>query len=162
MVPVPKLLSLEESDTTMNETDFDIFNEPLRKVHPIFDEFCVRHKFMYVNRHQRYPRIRIERSGLVTLCFDLGMELDKDGSRFKEFRRDLPYEFSAGAYTDMENEYKKRVRFAKVFTILSGQSIDQIAPILQSEMDKYLVVLETWDAQYLKENGMKIQLRAKP
>ncbi len=82
----------------MNESDFATLNEHLEEVRPIFDDFCARHGFVYVNRKSlgRYPRIRIERPGAPTIWFDLWMEFNKDGQRFEQFTRDLPYECVGG------------------------------------------------------------------
>lgn len=86
------------------------------------------------------------------------MEFDKDGHRVEQFRRDLPYELSAGAYVDVQDGSKYGTRFDKCFQCFSGKPFDQVGAVLQSEMQKHLPTLEKWDAQYLKENGRKVQL----
>jgi hypothetical protein len=140
--------------------DFVALNEHLKEVRPIFDDFCARHGFVYVPRMSigRYPRIRITRGDAPTIWFDLSMELDKDGHRFEQFRRDLPYELSAGANADVPDGSKHGIRFQKGFQCFSGKPFDQVGAILQSEMEKHLPTLEKWDTQYLKANGEKVKL----
>jgi hypothetical protein len=148
----------------MNEADYfarlDALNEHLQEVRPIFDAFCARHGFVYVDRKSlgRYPRVRIERTGATKIWFDLWMEPDKDGRRVEQFRRDLPYELSAGAYVDVQDGSKYGTRFQKAIQCFSGKPFDQVGAVLQSEMEKHLPTLEQWDVQHLKENGKKVQL----
>ncbi|HEY2585399.1 MAG TPA: hypothetical protein VGI81_06535 [Tepidisphaeraceae bacterium] len=144
----------------MDEADFAVLNEHLKELQPILDDFCARNGFVYVNRKSlgRYPRIRIERTGTTKIWFDLWMEYDKDGRRFERFRRDLPYELSAGAYVDVQDGSKYGTRFGKVIQCFSGKPFDQVGAVLQYEMQKHLPVLETWDAQYLKDNAKKVHL----
>jgi hypothetical protein len=144
----------------MNETDFAALNEHLQEVRPIFDDFCARNGFVYVDRKSlgRYPRIRIERPGATKLWFDLWMELHKVGHRVEQFRRDLPYELSAGAYLDVQDGSKYGTRFQKAILCFSGKPFDQVGAVLQREMQKHLRTLEAWDVQYLKDNGNKVQL----
>jgi hypothetical protein len=146
----------------MSEADFVALNEHLQEVRPIFDQFCARHGFVYVNRRSlgRYPRIRIERAGVPKIWFDLWMECDKNGQRFERFRRDLPYELTAGAYLDVQDGSKYGTRFGKCFQCFSGTPFDQVGAVLQGEMEKHLPTLEEWDTQYLKDNGEKVQLGA--
>lgn len=106
----------------------------------------------------RYPRIRIERSGPTIIWFDLWMELDRNGRRYEQFRRDLPYELSAGAYIDVPDGSKYGIRFSKCFQCFSGKPFDEVSAVLQGEMQKHLGALEEWDSQYLKDNGTKTQL----
>ena len=140
--------------------DFVALNEHLKEVRPIFDDFCVRHGFAYMPRAAigRYPRIRIAREGLTKLYFDLQMELDEKGQRFEKFRRDLPYGLCAGAYIVEGDGSKHGVRFQKGLICFSGKPFDQVGAVLQSEMEKHLPTLEGWNAQYLKDNGEKVQL----
>jgi len=144
----------------LNEAGFAALNEHLQEVRPIFDDFCSKNGFVYVDRKSlgRYPRIRIERSGVTKIWFDLWMELDKDGHRVEQFRRDLPYELSAGAYVDVQDGSKYGIRFSKCFQCFSGKPFDQIGAVLESEMKKHLGTLEEWDTRYLKDNGKKVQL----
>jgi hypothetical protein len=144
----------------MNEADFATLNEHLQEVRPIFDDFCARNGFVYVNPKSlgRYPRIRIERPGAPTIWFDLWMEFDKDGHRFERFRRDLPYELSAGASVFVDDGSKYGVRFDKCFQCFSGKPFDQVGAVLQNELQKHLPTLAQWDVQYLKDNGKKVQL----
>jgi hypothetical protein len=144
----------------MNEADFAALNEHLEEVRPIFDDFCIRHGFVYVNRKAlgRYPRVRIEKTGATKIWFDLWMECDKNGQRFERFSRDLPYELSAGAYVDEQDGSKYGVRFQKGLLCFSGKPFDQVGAVLRSEMEKHLPALKQWDAQHLKENGKKVQL----
>jgi hypothetical protein len=148
----------------MNEADYfaalDALNEHLQEVRPIFDEFCACNGFVYVDRRSlgRYPRIRIERPGETTIWFDLWMEFDQDGHRFERFRRDLPYELSAGAYVDMQDGSKHGTRFQKAVQCFSGKPFDQIGALLKGEMEKHLQSLEAWDMQYLKDHGEKVRL----
>ena len=146
----------------MNEADFVALSEHLEEVRPIFDDFCTRHGFVYVDRRSlgRYPRIRIERPGAPSLWFDLWMEVGKDGQRFERFRRDLPYELSAGASLVLQDGSKYGVRFDKCFQCFSGEPFDQVGAILQDKLETHLRTLEQWDAQYLKEHGERVQLGA--
>jgi len=86
------------------------------------------------------------------------MELDEKGQRFEQFRPDLPYALCAGASIVEDDGSKYGVRFQKGFICFSGRPFEQVAAVLQSEMEKHLPTLEAWDARYLKENGEKIQL----
>jgi len=140
--------------------DFVAFNEHLKEVRPICDDFCARHGFAYVSRTAigRYPRICIEREGPIHLYFDLQMDLDEKGQRFEKFRRDLPYGLGAGAYIVEDDGSKYGVRFQKGLICFSGKPFDQVGAVLQSEMEKHLPTLEAWDAQYLRENGEKVKL----
>ncbi len=144
----------------MNQADFAALSEHLEEVRPIFDDFCAKNGFVYVPRAAigRYPRIRIEKSGATKIWFDLWMEFDKDGQRFEKFRRDLPYELSAGASVVEQDGSKYGIRFDKCFQCFSGKPFDQVSAVLQSEMEKHLPTLEGWNAQYLKDNGEKVQL----
>ena len=144
----------------MNEADFKTLNEHLQEVRPIFDDFCAQNGFAFVDRKSlgRYPRIRIERPGTTRIWFDLWMELDKDGHRVEHFRRDFPYELSAGAYVDVPDDSKHGTRFQKSFQCFSGKPFDQISAVLQGEMQTHLRTLEEWDVQYLKDKGKKVQL----
>lgn len=141
-------------------TDFVALNEHLKEVRPIFDAFCARHGFAHIPRMAigRYPRIRIAREGLTNLYFDLQMELDENGQRFERFSRDLPYGLCAGAYIVEGDGSKYGVRFQKGFICFSGKPFEQVAAVLQSEMEKHLPTLEGWDVQHLKDNGEKVQL----
>ncbi len=156
--------NLLEEGSLMSEDDYfaalAALNEHLQEVRPIFDDFCVRNEFVYVDRKSlgQYPRIRIERPGATKIWFDLWMEFDKDGHRFEQFRRDLPYELSAGAYFDMPDGSRYGTRFQKGFQCFSGKPFDQVAKVLQSEMQRHFCTLEEWDVQYLKENGQKVHL----
>lgn len=144
----------------MDEADFTALNEHLQEVRPIFDIFCAQHGFAYVDRRSlgRYPRIRIERAGALRIWFDLWMEFDKDGRRVERFRRDLPYELSAGAYADEQDGSKYGARFQKAIQCFSGKPFEQISAILQGEMERHLSTIEAWDLQYLKDHGEKVQL----
>jgi hypothetical protein len=144
----------------MNEADFAALNEHLEELRPIFDAFCARHRFVYGDRKSlgRYPRIRIEKTGATKIWFDLWMECDKEGQRFERFKRDLPYELSAGAYVDEQDGSKYGVRFQKCFPCFSGKPFDQVGAVLQSELEKHLPTLEGWDAEHPKQNGKKVQL----
>jgi len=146
----------------MNEADFAALNEHLEEVRPIFDEFCVRHGFVYVDRKSlgRYPRVRIEKTGATKIWFDLWMEFDKDGQRFERFKPDLPYELSAGASLVVQDGSEYGIRFDKCFQCFSGKPFDHVGPVLQDEMEKHLPALEGWDVQHLKQNGEKVQLGA--
>jgi len=119
-----------------------------------------RNGFVFVDRKSlgRYPRVRIERPGLIKLWFDLWMESDKDGRRFERFRRDLPYELSVGAYVDVQDGSRFGIRFQKSFQCFSGKPFDQVGAVLQSEMETHLDTLEKWDEHYLNENGQKVRL----
>ena len=86
------------------------------------------------------------------------MELDKDGHRVEQFKRDLPYELSGGAYVDVPDGSKYGTRFQKAIQCFSGKPFDQVGTILQSGMEKHLPMLEAWDVQYLKDNGKKMTL----
>jgi hypothetical protein len=144
----------------MNEADFAALNEHLQEMRPIFDDFCTRNGFVYVDRKSlgRYPRIRIEKPGATKIWFDLWMESDKDGQRFERFRRDLPYELSAGAYVDVQDGSKYGTRFQKSLQCFSDKPFDQVGAVLQNEMQKHFHTLEEWDTPYLKDNGEKVQL----
>ena len=144
----------------MNEADFAALNEHLVEVRPIFDDFCARHGFAYVDSRSvgRYPRIRIERTGAVRIWFDLWMELDKDGHRIERFRRNLPYELSAGAYVDVQDGSKCGSRYQKAIQCFADKPFDQIGAVLRVEMEKHLPTLEGWDEQYLKAYGKKVRL----
>ena len=144
----------------MNEADFAALNEHLREVQPIFDAFCARHGFGYVDRRSlgRYPRIRIEKRGATNIWFDLWMEFDKDGHRVERFRPDVPYELSAGVYVDLQDGSRYGTRFQKAIQCFSGKPFTQIATLLQSELEKHLQTLEAWDLQYLKDHGEEVHL----
>src|SRR5580700_918068 len=138
----------------LDEADFVALNEHLEEVRPIFDGFCATHGFVYVSRTAlgRYPRVRIKRLRETEIWFDLWMEEDKDGNRFEQFRHDLPYELSAGACVVVQDGSKHGTRFSKIMLCFVGKPFDEVGAILQSEMEKHLPTLETWDAQHLKDN----------
>lgn len=146
----------------MNEADFAALREHLEEVRPVFDEFCARYGFSYTDPRSlgRYPRIRIERAGAVTLWFDLWMELDEHGRRIERFRRDLPYELSAGAYVDVQDGSKYGHRFQCAVPCFSGTPFEQVAGVLRGELERQLRALETWDEQYLRDHGERVQLGA--
>ena len=144
----------------MTESGFLAFSGHLQELLPIFDKFCAQYGFDYVAKTAigRYPRIRIIRSGVIELHFDLWMQLDKHGKRFEEFKRDLPYDLGAGACL-LENDGSKHgVRYQKSFLCFFGKPFHEVGAILQSEMEKHLHTLEAWDTQYLKDEGEKVQL----
>jgi hypothetical protein len=144
----------------IDEAGFAALNVHLDEVRPIFDVFCAVNRFVYVNRTAlgRYPRVRIERAGATKIWFDLWMELDKNGERFELFRRDLPYMLSAGADIVVPDGSKYGTRFQKCFMCFAGKPFDQVAAVLQNEMEKYLPTLEGWNEQYLKANGEEVKL----
>ena len=144
----------------MTETEFAALNEHLHEVHPILDAFCARHGFAGVDQRSlgRYPRIRIERRGLTNIWFDLWMESDEGGHRVDQFRRDVPYELSAGVYIDVQDGSRYGLRLQKAIQCFSGKPFDQVGAILQSEMEKHLPTLEAWNVQYLKDHGERVQL----
>lgn len=149
----------------MNEADFEAhfaaLREHLQEVRPIFDAFCERHGFVYVNPGAlgRCPRIRIERVGAVDIWFDLWMELDKDGRRFEKFWRGAPYMLSTGAHFVVPDGSSDGTRFQNAQRCFSAMPFDQVASVLQAEMEKHLVVIERWDQEFLKANGDEVQLR---
>ena len=144
----------------MNEADFVALNEHLDEVLPLFDSFCARHGFTYVDRTSlgRYPRIRIEKQGLTIAWIDLWMEYDANGERFETFRRDLPYELSAGAYFVEQIGSTYGVRFDKCLQRFTAKPFDQVAAVLQYEMEACLPTLATWTLQHLKDHGTKMKL----
>jgi len=144
----------------MNEADFAALNEHLKELRPAFDEFSSRNGFVYIDQTSlgRYPRIRIERRGVTNLWFDLWMELDERGQRFVQFRRDLPFELSAGAYIDVRDGTKHGTRFQKSFQCFSGKPFEQLSPILESTMRNALEALEKWDVQFLRDAGEEVRL----
>ena len=86
------------------------------------------------------------------------MEFGKDGQRYEQFSRDLPYELSAGASLAVPDGSKYGIRFDKCFQCFSGKPFDQVGAVLQCELETHLRTLEQWDVQYLKQNGEKMQL----
>lgn len=140
---------------------FAALNEHLEEVRPIFDEFCGRHGFVYVNRKSlgRYPRVRIERAVATKIWFDLSMGCDKNGRPYDHFRRDLPYDLWAGASVVIQDGSKYGTRFGKWFACFSGRPFDQVGGVLLSEMERHLPTLEAWDETYLKANGEKGEIR---
>ena len=146
----------------MNEPDFIKLNEHLKELKPIFDAFCLRHGFAYVSRTAigRYPRVRIERSGPITLWFDLWMELDENGRRYEQFRHDLPYELSSGAYIDALQHSKHGIRYQISELRFSGKPFAEVGAVLLKEMEDQLQILDKWDDRYLLDKGIKVELRA--
>jgi hypothetical protein len=140
--------------------DWVALNEHLAEVRPIFDAFCTRNRFAYVNRLSlgRYPRMRIERTGATNIWFDLSMDLDKDGTRFEQFRRDLPYELSGGAYIDVPDGSKYGTRFSEIILCFSGKPFDEVGAVLETEMEEHLPTLEGMGRAYLTDNGQRILL----
>ena len=136
--------------------------EHLSEVRPIFDVFCAQYGFVPVAQASigRYPRIRIERSGAVNVWFDLWMEFDREGRRFEHFTRDLPYELSTGASVVLEDEFNGTVRFQKAIQCFSGKPFAEVGAVLLSEMQKYLSIVEKWDAHHLLTYGKKVDLGA--
>jgi hypothetical protein len=139
---------------------FDALNEHLAEVRPVVDEFCASHGFDYVDRRSlgRYPRIRIEKTNVVTMWFDLWMELDREGNRVETFRRELPYELSAGAYIDRPDGSRFGRRFQKSLLCFSGRPFEEVSSTLLREMQKGLLAIDVWDEKYLEDNGQEIQL----
>lgn len=103
------------------------------------------------------------REGSVKLYFDLWMDLDSDGRRFEEFRRDLPYSLYTGVTYD---KYQQGLyggdgtRYHKRMTCFSGKPFDGIPAMLLSEMERYLPALETWDERSLKDGGEWLSLHS--
>ena len=150
----------------MNQADFEAhfarLNEHLQEVRPIFDDFCARHGFSYVDRKSlgRYPRIRIEKPGPTKIWFELWMEFDERGGHFTQFTPDIPYELGAGAGVIVPDTSKYGIRYQKAIQCFAHKPFREVASILKSEMEKHLPLLEQWDLQYLKEHGTKVQLGA--
>src|SRR5580704_15841622 len=147
----------EEADF---EAAFEALREHLQEVRPIFDKFAARHNFEYLPRLAigRYPRIRIQRRGAVTLYFDLWMQCDEQEKRFEEFRRDLPYDLYAGAVTIEDDGSKYGIGFHKGLTCFSGTPLDQVGASLEGQMEQTLPTGEAWDVQYVEANGQKVRL----
>jgi hypothetical protein len=146
----------------MNEADFDALREHLHEVRPIIDAFCERHGFVYADPMTlgRYPRIRIERRGAVTVWFDLWMEFDKNGRYFKKFWRGIPYELSAGASFDIVDESLCGVGFYKVLTCFSAVPFEQVGSMLMEQMEKHVDVVMSWDEALLRREGTMRRLGA--
>jgi len=151
-------------DVMMDEAEakahFAALNEHLKELRPLFDAFCARHGFWYMNRQAlgRYPRIRIERTRTTTIWFDLSMGLDSNGKRFEKFWRELPYDFGGGAYCVLQDNSKQVFRFGKIIDCFQNRPFDQIGSILIHEMEIHLPTLEQWDVQYLLSHGTKVPL----
>lgn len=155
---------------TMQEADYDALRKHLIEVMPIFDMFCGSHGFNYLPKPAglehlkfwpslgRYPRVRVNRYGDINLYFDLWMDEDKNGERFEQFRRDLPYSLYCGGGLD-EFDGPDRVRFHIGFTCFSGKPFDQVGAVLMNEMETYLPIIESLDAQYLRDFGATGLLR---
>jgi hypothetical protein len=142
------------------EAHFQALNEHLDEVRPIFDEFCARRGFVYVNKLAlgRYPRVRIERTDERSIWFDLWMEFDKDGRRFEKYSPNLPYELGAGADLIVQDGSKYGTRFQKAFSCFTGRPFREVPRILRSTMEHHLPLLESWDAKFLLDNGLKVVL----
>jgi hypothetical protein len=147
-------------EAKMNEADYEELSQHLSEVRPIFDDFCARHQFAYVTQTSigRYPRIRVVRSGEVSLYFDLWMQLDKNERHFEKFRRDLPYDLYAGATADVDDGSPKGTRFHKGIACFLGIPFDQVGAILDAEMEKTLRIIQAWDLQHLLATGDKHRL----
>jgi|SRR5580698_148853 hypothetical protein len=152
--------ALPLSDAMMQEADFDALSEHLDEVRPIVDGFCKRHRFEYIRGPAigRYPRIRIQRAGPVTLYFDLWMQLDKNEKRFETFRPNLPYDLYAGAeiHEVGGSEFGATVHVG--LTCFAGVPFEQVRGILESKLEKTLPLLEAWDVPYLRRKGERIRL----
>ncbi|MGA3049044.1 MAG: hypothetical protein ABSD67_20585 [Terracidiphilus sp.] len=144
----------------MSEAEFVALNQHLEEMRPIFDIFCARNQFVYVERISlgRYPRIRIERLGTMKIWFDLWMELDEAGNRIDRFKRDALYELSAGAYVDVQDGSVYGTRFQKAVQCFANKPFKEVGAVLQDEMQKHLPILENWDVEFLKDKGEKVQL----
>ena len=145
---------------SMTEHDFDTLRLHLREVRPIFAAFCASHEFEPVSEISlgRYPRIRVQRSGTVTLWFDLWMELGANGRRFQSFKPDLPYELAAGAYVDVPDGSKFSVRFQKSIQIFSGRPFETVNSVLSIELKKHIMLIEQFDLEYLQTCGQRVPL----
>jgi len=144
----------------LDEAGLEELNEHLSEVRPIFDSFCARHGFVYVNRTAlgRYPRIRIEKTVAVTIWFDLWMGLDEGEKRFELFNPDLPYDLSAGAYVIVEDRSKHGTRYDITIACFLGKPFRDVPGILEREMERHLSTLEKWDAGRLIAQGRKVKL----
>ena len=87
------------------------------------------------------------------------MGLDSEGKRFEWFRRDLPYDFGAGADCVLQNGSKHESRFGMMIECFRNRPFDQIGSILSYEMETHLPTLEQWDVQYLLSHGTRVPLR---
>jgi hypothetical protein len=144
----------------MNESMFDALNKHLAELQPIFDTFCARHGFQYVDRKAlgRYPRVHIIKSGQVTIWFDLWMELDEKGLRHEVFSSDLPYELSAGAYAILTDDAKHRRRVQKAIQCFQGRPFRDIEKSLEDELERNVRIVQQWDLRFLQEHGKTISL----
>lgn len=144
----------------MDESDYLALNQHLEEVLPIISRFNKLHDFSMVDRISlgRYPRIRIQKSTPLCIWFELWMKLDKDGRHYEEFRRDIPYELSAGAFTDIHEGSKDRFRYAKSFVCFNDLPFDQVSSVLEKALLKDLPTLDGWNAEYLVRTGEKIKL----
>jgi hypothetical protein len=137
------------------EARYEALRDHLKELQPIFDAFCARHQFAYIPRTAlgRYPRIRIERSGEVSLYFDLWMQFDKNERQFETFSRDLPYDLYAGATAGSPHG----TRLHKGLACFLGVPFDQIGGILEAEMEKTFRIIETWNLEFVLITGDKHQ-----
>lgn len=133
----------------------------LQRVEPIISGFCADHGFERANPTSigRYPRIRIEKFDGVHRWFDLWMEFDREGQRYTEFFRAIPYELSAGCFVDCPDETGCTHRFSKCYACFGDKPFELVPAILREELEKNLEVINSWTAEFLKAEGRRQELR---
>ena len=144
----------------MTEEDFARLGVHLEEVVPLVEDFCRKHRFERIvgSSVGRYPRVRLQRCDKITLWLDLWMGLDEGGQRFSHFSPNIPYELSAGAYFDELSECADKWRYQKSFVIWPSKPFSEIAAGLPEALEIGLTVLEKWELDFLKKEGLPVQL----
>lgn len=144
----------------MTEEEFIRLGAHLEQLDPVIGEFCERHGFERIRGASvgRYPRVRLQRCGHITIWIDLWMCLDDAGQRFTQFFPDIPYELGAGAFFDDRSEERGQCRYQKEFVILSSIPFNEVADVLSESLQDGVRTLEKWDSNFLRREGLRVPL----
>lgn len=135
--------------------------EHLDELYSIFDNFCKDFGFKYAAQSSlgRYPRIRVQKKDSeIELWFDLWMQLDEQGKRFKTFNPKLPYELSAGACIQISDEAKNRYRYCLILSIFKDFPFNELSISLYDQLNDSLKTIERWTVEDIIKEGKKIKL----
>lgn len=151
--------SARSHSESMTEEDFIRLGDHLHELAPLVESFCVQHGYERITGPSvgRYPRVRLQAPGSPTKWLDLWMGLDENGDRFVAFSPEIPYELSAGAFFDRE-ENGGRWRFQHSITLWEKMPFQDVAEYLPKALEEGAAEISRWDPGFLQETGKRVQL----
>lgn len=143
----------------MNESEWESLREHLSVLQPMMEQFCHHYAFSPSDPMTlgRYPRLRIERGGDLTLWFDLWMALDDNGKYYSKFHSNIPYDLSAGVYFETE-EGSERTRYDYSFACLERVPFSELTEKVTPAMTAALPRIAAIERRWLLSHGRRVVL----